>query len=103
MLRQMCSDLLPVDVLAARPGPDLTRVFFDDASREFAVIWTGTGLDESIVDAEALRRIWLSDRPDPRTACLLQYAWLTENAPSARSMPTNGQLVHTVHDRREAR
>jgi hypothetical protein len=102
MLRQMCGDVLPADLLAPRPGPDLTRVFFDDESREFAINWSGAGLDESVVDAEALRRSWLSDRPDPRTACLLQYAWLTENAPVARSMPTGGELLLTRSYQREA-
>ncbi len=82
MLLAMCGDLLPADLLDRRPGADLTRVFFGDASREFAANWTGAGLDESVVDAEALRRSWLSDTPDPRTACLLQYAWLTEQGTS---------------------
>jgi hypothetical protein len=78
MALAMCGDLLPADLLTARRGPDLTRVFFGEPSREFAAEWTGTGLDQSVIDTDALRRNWLSDRPDPRTASLLQHAWLTE-------------------------
>ncbi len=92
MVLAMCGDLLPADVLAARRGPDLTRVFFGDSSREFAATWTGAGLDDSIVDVEALRDIWLSDAPDPRTACLLQYAWLTQQL---RSTTPAGEVLLT--------
>jgi hypothetical protein len=78
LLQRLCGELLPRELLARRPAPDLTHIFFGDATREFAADWSGAGLDESIVDVAALRRCWLSERPDSRTACLLQYAWLAE-------------------------
>jgi asparagine synthase (glutamine-hydrolysing) len=102
MLLSMCGDLLPADVLAARHGRDLTHVFFGDTSREFAANWTGAGLDESIVDAETLRANWLSDTPDPRTAGLLQYAWLTDHVAGTGSIPTAGELVLTHSNQRGA-
>jgi hypothetical protein len=92
MLLAMSGELLPDDVFAKRPGADLARVFFADASHEFAENWTGAGVDESLVDVEALRRNWCSEAPDPRTACLLQYAWLTEQAGPAS---TEGELLLT--------
>jgi hypothetical protein len=101
-LRQMSGDLLPPEVLAPRPAPDLTRVFFGDASREFAAHWSGAGLDESVIDVVALRRSWLSERPDPRTACLLQFAWLTEQASDTGSMPTAEKHLLTQSSKREA-
>jgi hypothetical protein len=99
MLLAMCADVLPEELFAKRPGADLTRIFFGESSRDFASTWTGTGLDESVVNPEALRREWLSDTPDPRTACLLQYAWLTE---AARSTPTESELLLTNANQREA-
>ncbi len=94
MLLEMCGDLLPADVFAKRAGSDLTPLFFSDASREFAAGWSGAGLDESVVDTEALRRTWLSDTPDVRSACLLQYAWLTERGSvPGGSMPTPELLL----------
>ena len=102
MLRAMCGDLLPSDLLARRSGTDLTRVFFGEASREFAANWSGAGLDESMIDAAALRRSWLSDRPDPRAACLLQYAWLTEQQSVAGAGLSTGELVLTNSNQREA-
>jgi hypothetical protein len=101
MLRAMCGELLPAELLAARRGPDLNPVFFGEASREFAAELTGDGLAESIVDVEVLRRNWLSDRPDPRTACLLQYAWLTERGAVAGSQPTARELLLAHSNPRE--
>jgi hypothetical protein len=103
MLLAMCGDLLPPELLGRLPGADLTRVFFGDQSRQFAANWTGAGLDDSVVDADALRRNWLSDTPDPRTACLLQYAWLTEEARNPRFMTTTGELLLTHTANRETR
>ena len=84
------------DLLVERPAPDGIGVFFGARSREFATSWSGGGLDESIVDVDTLRQTWLSDRPDPRTACLLQYAWLTEQLAGA-SCPstTTNELILT--------
>jgi hypothetical protein len=78
MLERLCERLVPRELMIPRPVPSLTATFFADATRQFAAGWDGAGLDESIVDPEALRRTWLSDRPDTRTGCLLQYAWLSE-------------------------
>jgi asparagine synthase (glutamine-hydrolysing) len=96
ILEQLAGDLLPADLLVERPAPHAIGVFFGARSREFATSWTGGGLDESIVDVDTLRQNWLSDRPDPRTACLLQYAWLTEQLAGA-SCPgtTTDELILT--------
>lgn len=97
MLLNMCGEDLPAEVFAKRAGPDLTPLFFGDASREFAAQWSGAGLDESVVDTEALRRSWLSDTPDVRSACLLQYAWLTDRVSEAGGSIPNPEvaLTHT--------
>ena len=104
MLRRLAGDLLPSDLLARRLAPDLNPVFFGEPSREWAANWTGEGLDESVVDTEALRRNWLSDRPDPRTACLLQYAWLAEQvAIGSRPLTAAGELLITQSNQRGSR
>jgi len=100
MLQRLAGDLLPSELLARRPAPDLNPVFFGEPSREFAASWTGTGLDELVVDIEALRRTWLSDRPDPRTACLLQYAWLSEQVALGSSPLPAGELLLTQRNQR---
>jgi hypothetical protein len=102
MLRQLAGDLLPTDLLRRRPAPDLNPVFFSAASREFAADWNGVGLEESVVDIEALRRTWLSERPDPRTASLLQYAWLAEQVAN-NPLPTGSEFLLTQSNKRESR
>ena len=103
MLQRLVADLLPSELLARRPTPDLNPVFFGEPSREFAARWNGAGLDESVVEIEALRRSWLSNRPDPRTACLLQYAWLSDQVALGSSPLPAGELLLTQSNQRGSR
>ena len=103
MLQRLVGDLLPSELLARRPTPDLNPVFFGEPSREFAARWNGAGLDESVVEIEALRRSWLSNRPDPRTACLLQYAWLSDQVALGSSPLPAGELLLTQSNQRGSR
>ena len=102
-LQRLGGELLPSEALARRRAPDLTGIFFGEPSKEFAARWSGAGLDESVVDVEALRRTWLSDRPDPRTACLLQYAWLSEHMGVGGSRSFDRELVTTTSNQRGER
>jgi asparagine synthase (glutamine-hydrolysing) len=77
-MNALARDLLPADVVGRESKAYFNRVFFAEQSRAFAAAWSGRGLDETLVDPEMLRREWLSDVPDIRTALLLQSAWLTD-------------------------
>lgn len=77
-MNALARDLLPADVVARASKAYFNRVFFGEESRAFAAAWSGRGLDETLVDPEALRREWLSELPDFRTALLLQSAWLAD-------------------------
>jgi Asparagine synthase len=74
----LARDLLPAEVVARKSKASFNRVFFGEESRAFATGWSGRGLDETLVDPEALRREWLSEVPDFRTSLLLQSAWLAD-------------------------
>jgi hypothetical protein len=74
----LARDLLPAEVVGRRSKAYFNRVFFSEQSRSFAATWSGRGLDDTLVDPEALRREWLSDVPDFRTSLLLQSAWLAD-------------------------
>ena len=78
VMEELAGDLLPADVLRRTSKAYFNRVFFGEESRAFAAAWSGRGLDETLVDPEMLRREWLSDVPDIRTALLLQSAWLAD-------------------------
>ena len=41
-----------------------------------AQAWAGQGVDEAVVDPEALRATWSAPEPDAHTYLLLQAAWL---------------------------
>jgi asparagine synthase (glutamine-hydrolysing) len=77
-MNALAGDLLPTEVIRRSSKAHFNRVFFGAESRAFAAAWTGRGLDEALVDPEALRREWLSEVPDFRTALLLQSAWLAD-------------------------
>lgn len=77
-LEALFAGALPRRILSRKSKAGFNRVFFTEDSRAFAAAWTGRGVDPDLVDAEALRREWLSAVPDFRTALLLQTAWLAE-------------------------
>jgi len=76
----LARDLLPAKLVGRKSKAYFNRVFFGEESRAFAAAWSGRGLDETLIDAQALRQEWLSDVPDFRTAVLLQSAWLADHA-----------------------
>lgn len=76
-------DLLPPPVIERT-----TKAVFDELhggrpSRAFAQAWDGRGLDPAWVDVEALRRVWLSPRPDYRSLTALNAAWLATRVAEA--------------------
>jgi asparagine synthase (glutamine-hydrolysing) len=78
-MRMLFSDLLPDDVLSRSTKAIFNTVFLGEATKHFAESWGGGGVDSSLVDPDALRKIWLSDWPSNLTSGLLQSAWLSEN------------------------
>jgi asparagine synthase (glutamine-hydrolysing) len=78
IMNALARDLLPPNVVGRTSKAYFNRVFFGDESRAFAAAWSGQGLDDTLVDPESLRREWLSEVPDFRTALLLQSAWLAD-------------------------
>jgi hypothetical protein len=84
-LHELAGGLLPESVLGRRDGTHLQEVVFGRHTRAFAERWSGRGLDESLVDPERLRSIWLGDRQDFRTALLMQLAWLQQEGGDYRT------------------
>jgi hypothetical protein len=78
IMNALAGDLLPANVVGRTSKAYFNRVFFGEESRAFAAAWSGRGLDDTLVDTEALRREWLSEVPDFRTSMLLQSAWLAD-------------------------
>ena len=87
VLRALVHDLLPDDVLARTSKATFTTCYMARHTREFAAAWTGDGVDHELVDADELRRIWLSERPVAPTASLLQAAWLATHGGKSGKTP----------------
>jgi asparagine synthase (glutamine-hydrolysing) len=76
------------DVLPPRVVERTTKAVFDElhggrASQAFVQAWDGRGVNPAWVDVEALRREWLSPRPDYRSLTALNAAWLATEGPDA--------------------
>ena len=82
-MRAVFSDLLPPDVLSRRHKATFNDAFFTAETRRFADTWSGEGLDDSVVDADAVRAAWRGDVVDYRSALLLQSAWLHDHRAAA--------------------
>jgi hypothetical protein len=65
-------------------------VFWNEHSRELAARWNGDGIDDGLVDLEALRREWEAPCPDARTFMLLQEIALSDEPAAA------GELEHAA-------
>ena len=72
----MFGELLPAEVLRRRSKARFNRSAFHRHSRAFARSWDGGGVDDELVDTEALRRAWAEDEPNALSFALLQSAWL---------------------------
>ncbi len=88
-MRYVFQGALPSPVLTRSDKAVFTDAFWTDEARTFAERWSGGGLDESVVDPDAVRGAWLAEPPDYRSALLLQIAWLHDHR--ATSQP-GGQV-----------
>jgi asparagine synthase (glutamine-hydrolysing) len=75
----IAGDHLPADVIGRVTKAYFHDVFFGPRARAFARAWDGNGVDPALVDADALRREWLSPVPDFRSMLLLQHLWFEAN------------------------
>lgn len=75
-MRTLFGDLLPREVLERRTKALFANAVFTRYTKEFARRWPGTGVDQTLVNPETLRTIWLSTDPHAPTMTLLHQAWL---------------------------
>jgi asparagine synthetase B (glutamine-hydrolysing) len=75
-LREHFEGLLPPEVWTRGTKAVFTEVAWGPDTRSFIESWDGTGLDDTLVDPEAVRAQWTGPHPDPRTLICLGQAWL---------------------------
>jgi asparagine synthase (glutamine-hydrolysing) len=79
-LRRLVGDLLPPAVLERVSKAEFGGAYLASHTRDFAEQWTGVGVDDSMVDAMELRRMWRGDERHAHTSSLLQAAWVASHA-----------------------
>lgn len=80
-MNQLFGDLLPPALVARSSKAVFTEALWGEASKTFAQNWDGVGVDESVVDPEALQTQWRRTSPNWRSWGLLQQAWLNSQPP----------------------
>jgi Asparagine synthase len=85
--------LLPTEILERSSKTGFDEAFWGKPSRAFAAAWEGKGVDEDLVDAEALAVEWASPEPDPRSFLLAQSVWLAQERRSSNRVE---QAVHST-------
>lgn len=87
MMRRLFADLLPDEILARRSKAAFNISRWGRREREFARSWDGSGVDHELVDPEALRHAWLSDRPTSVAGFYLHLAWLAQEELDVHGRP----------------
>jgi hypothetical protein len=98
-MRTIFGDVLPDKVNSRPTKARFDRAFWTSTSQAFAAGWDGSGVDEELVDVDALRAYWTSETPPPApTITLLKQAWLAAEEQRSRSGDvTEQKLEGPVH------
>jgi hypothetical protein len=86
-MRALFSEMLPDKLLARDTKAYFNTAFIGASSREFLDSWDGTGLDEDLIDVEALRDAWSLPRIHAGTFQLMHAAWLASQPVPTRTDP----------------
>jgi asparagine synthase (glutamine-hydrolysing) len=85
-MRALVGDLLPADVCERTSKAVFQDPFWNRHARAFVEHWDGRGVDEALVDADALRDYWRSPEPVAQSMTLLQSAWLATRGPAGSDL-----------------
>lgn len=76
-MRALFSDLLPLTLIARQTKAGFDGPYTGFSMRDFARSWDGTGVDADLVNADALRKAWLT-KPTMTGSLLLQQVWMQQ-------------------------
>jgi hypothetical protein len=78
IMQRFFSDVLPPAILNRQSKATFSESLWTEASRTFAVEWTGTDLGSDLVDPSLARDHWRGGKPNLLSVPLFQRAWLNE-------------------------
>ncbi|HTC70524.1 MAG TPA: asparagine synthase-related protein [Acidothermaceae bacterium] len=87
LMELLCGNDLPDRVVRRRTKGTFSSAVWTDTSRAFALRWSGEGVNRELVDVDALRKHWMSERVNLLSTTLLQAAWLHDNPNRTASAP----------------
>lgn len=77
VMRMLFADVLPDEINGRRTKAVFGQPYWTHYSQEFGRSWNGEGVDDELVDAGVLQRLWAGSVPPPApTLILLKQAWL---------------------------
>lgn len=77
VMRMLFADVLPDEINSRRTKAVFGQPYWTHHSQEFGRSWNGEGVDDELVDAGVLQRLWADPEPPPApTLILLKQAWL---------------------------
>ena len=94
-MQALFATLLPGEILERSSKTGFDEAFWAKPSRTFAATWDSHGVDEQLVDPEALALEWASPEPDPRSFLLAQAVWL------AQEQRSGNRVEQTVQSTRQ--
>ena len=78
---RLFTEVLPEKVIRrTTKATTFSHIGWSVHSRNFLKSWDGTGLDDDVIDVEALRSEWAKPSPDGRSALLLHALWLNKHS-----------------------
>jgi asparagine synthase (glutamine-hydrolysing) len=75
-VRRLFGDLLPAELIGRGTKGEFGAAMWGERARAFAEDWDGRGLDDELIDPDALRRAWRAANPPLAAATVIQAAWL---------------------------
>ena len=97
VMRMLFADVLPDEINSRRTKAVFGQPYWTHHSQEFGRSWNGEGVDDELVDAGALQRLWADPEPPPApTLILLKQAWLDAYERGQRAESTSTSLDPAV-------
>jgi Asparagine synthase len=78
-MRALFGDVLPDSLLCRRDKVYMNQVVLSSATRAFAETWTGSGVDDALVDIATLRSCWSRESIPVASVLALQSAWFADH------------------------
>ncbi len=96
IMRLLCGSALPERVIGRGSKGSFDDPTWTDTARIFAREWSGGGVDQHLVEVQALREHWLGGQVNLVSGALIQAAWLHDNRGANHSTAATHPATVTI-------